>query len=83
MDQELIQIALSAPESTSFSHLNIKSTAAKYFESKNDIHNAILLYQKAGNINKAIDLCINNEMFDVLKTIGMFTFVFFLAFGPL
>ncbi len=35
----------------------------------NDLNKCAILYQKCGNINKAIDLCINKKLFNQLKII--------------
>ncbi|KAL9643912.1 hypothetical protein ABK040_013321 [Willaertia magna] len=43
---------------------------ATYFENNNLIDKSVLLYQKGGNLSKAIDLCFKYQLFDTLSTIA-------------
>lgn len=61
--QEVWNIAIDSPSV-------VKLEAAQYFEGKNMKDKAVLLYQKAGYLSKAIDLCFKSELFEVLGEIS-------------
>merc|ERR1712072_933379 len=63
LDRELVGFAL---QSTSTQMLE----TAEYFEKKGAFEKAVNLYQKGGNIPRALDLCFRAELFDVLRTIA-------------
>jgi len=69
LDGELMSFALKASEP-------LMIDCAQHFESKGDLEKAVQLYQKGGDIPKALDLCFRaggqgrSSMFDVLQTIA-------------
>jgi intraflagellar transport protein 140 len=63
LDSELTSFAL---QSTQAHMLD----AALYFEQKGAHEKAVQLYQKGGNIPKALDLCFRAQLFDVLRSIS-------------
>ena len=69
-DELLVDIALKVPDSVLTSRANPKEIAARYFEDIGDLSKAVMLYQKAGNVNKAMDLCIEGQLFDALRSIA-------------
>lgn len=64
MDQELLTLAL---ESSSTA---IKLDAAQCFEDKGQMDKAVLLYQKGGQNNKALDLSFKHNLFESLAIIS-------------
>ncbi|KAL0206504.1 hypothetical protein P9112_001811 [Eukaryota sp. TZLM1-RC] len=60
-DQEVLGFALNSSE------VKIKIDGAQYFEAKNKLDSAILLYQKANLIARALDLCIKGRRFSALR----------------
>jgi hypothetical protein len=44
--------------------------AALYFEGKNMLDRATVLFHKAGRLDHALDLCFEGQLFDALKTIA-------------
>ena len=45
-------------------------SSARYFESKGAEKRAVQLYQRAGKLAKALDLCFRARLFDELKNIA-------------
>lgn len=64
MEQEVLQLSLKA------SNKKVMLDAAAYFESKSMEDKAVLLYQRGGNLTKAIMLCVKGKLFDVLTQIA-------------
>ena len=64
MDNELLQLALEC------SSKELKVDAARFFESKDELDKAVLLYQKGGKIPRALELCFKGQLFDSLRTIS-------------
>jgi len=46
------------------------SQAAKYYEQRGQPSKAVVLYQKAGNQKRALELCFNARLFDALRKIA-------------
>uniref|UniRef100_A0A1X7VEQ4 Uncharacterized protein n=1 Tax=Amphimedon queenslandica TaxID=400682 RepID=A0A1X7VEQ4_AMPQE len=64
MEAELMNLAL-------LSTTEDKIDAAKYFETKSDSkENAILLYHRAGELSKALELCFQYRQYEVLQQIA-------------
>lgn len=63
MDSDVLTLALQAPA-------KLMLEASKYFEDRNKIDQAILLYHKAKAFNKAVSLCFQSGRFDQLGAIG-------------
>jgi len=63
LDTELMSFAL---QSTTSQMVD----CAEYFEQKGEYEKAVQLFQKGGNIPKALDLCFRAQLFDVLHTIA-------------
>jgi intraflagellar transport protein 140 len=63
LDTELMSFAL---QSTKAQMVDV----AGYFEKKTENEKAVQLYQKGGEIAKALDLCFRAQLFDVLRTIA-------------
>jgi len=70
LEELLIDIALKVPDSVLTSRSNPKEVAARYFEEIGDLSKAVMLFEKAGNINKAMELCIEGQLFDQLRNIA-------------
>ena len=47
-----------------------KLDAAAYFEDKRYLEKAVMLYEKGGNLNRALDLCFTGQLFDALRAIA-------------
>ena len=47
-----------------------KLDAAAYFEDKRYLDKAVMLYEKGGNLNRALDLCFTGQLFDALRAIA-------------
>jgi len=63
MAGELTMLSLHAPA-------KLMIEAAEYFESRNMPEKAVTLYQKGGNLSKAIDLCFRSRLFGALRDIA-------------
>mmetsp|Transcript_17764 Transcript_17764/g.41776 ORF Transcript_17764/g.41776 Transcript_17764/m.41776 type:complete len:1379 (+) Transcript_17764:96-4232(+) len=63
MQNELLALALQSP-------VRVMLETAQFFEGKNMMDQAVLLYQKAGNISKALDLCFRAKLFDSLRAMA-------------
>ena len=63
MTGELTMLAMQAPPK-----LMVESAA--YFEERNMPDKAVSLYQKAGNVSRAIDLCFRHRLFESLRGIA-------------
>ncbi|KAI5067086.1 hypothetical protein GOP47_0017614 [Adiantum capillus-veneris] len=63
IDKELLSLALQGTKKTMLS-------SAKYFEEKGCCEEAVLLYQKGGDIEKAVDVCVHFQLFDALRAIA-------------
>lgn len=48
----------------------VLSDAARYFEEIQDLERAVVLYKKAGQQSKALDLCFGARLFDALQSIA-------------
>jgi intraflagellar transport protein 140 len=59
-----MQLALAAESK------KLKIDAARYFEAKQQMDKAVLLYHKGGNVSRAVDICFNAKLFDSLRTIA-------------
>ncbi|KAK3281449.1 hypothetical protein CYMTET_10767 [Cymbomonas tetramitiformis] len=64
MDNELMNLALQSNQRS----LMVES--AHYFEEKDMCEKAVLLYQKGGNVERALDLCFRAQLFESLRTIA-------------
>lgn len=63
MDHDLMSLSLmSGPK--------VMVSSARYFESKGSIQQAVQLYQRAGRLAKALDLCFRARLFDELRNIA-------------
>lgn len=62
MDADLTALAIQSTKP-------IMVDAARYFESKGLFDKAVMLYQKGGNLQKALDLCFHAKLFDSLGLI--------------
>ena len=62
-DAELMNLALQSSQQTMLE-------VARYFESKGVNNKAVQLYQKGGNVPKALDLCFRANLFDDLRLIA-------------
>ena len=60
---ELNMMAISAPPKQ-------MCEAAAYFESRGQEDRAVMLYQKGGNVSKAVELCFRSRLFDQLREIA-------------
>ena len=60
---ELLQLALKSPS-------YITNEAANYFEEREQYDKAIILYEKLGNMPKAIDICVASSDVESLSKIG-------------
>lgn len=63
MMQEALSLSLSAPKTA-------LSKAAMKLESKGDLANAVLLYNRAGRASRALTLCLDNNLLDTLEEIS-------------
>lgn len=63
LDAELMQYALHSTD-------ELKIECANYFEQKRDFSKAVQLYQKGGDIPKALDICFKGQLFEVLRNIA-------------
>jgi len=63
MDNELMNLALQSDKDSMVD-------AAQYFEGKEMFEKAVLLYQKGGNVSKALDICFRAQLFESLRTIA-------------
>ncbi|MCO5582156.1 hypothetical protein L7F22_036046 [Adiantum nelumboides] len=63
IDKELLSLALQGTKNTMLS-------SAKYFEEKGCCEEAVLLYEKGGDIEKAVDVCVHFQLFDTLRAIA-------------
>lgn len=63
MDQQVLNIALQSSS-------DIMLDAAQYFDERGIKDKAVLLYQKSGNVARAIESCFNAQLFDVLSQIA-------------
>ncbi|KAH7331767.1 hypothetical protein KP509_20G049600 [Ceratopteris richardii] len=63
IDKELLSLALQGTKKTMLS-------SAKYFEEKGCCEEAVLLYQKGGDIEKAVDVCVHFQLYDALRAIA-------------
>ena len=64
LDALLLSAALQASDQDS------KLDAAAYFEDKRYWEKAVMLYDRGGNLNKALDLCFQGQLFDALRAIA-------------
>jgi intraflagellar transport protein 140 len=64
MDMELLTLALECDDTKA------RLDSAKYFEDNDMADKAVLLYQKAGQVNKAVEMCFKANLFESLKTIA-------------
>ena len=64
LDALLLSAALQASDADS------KLDAAAYFEDKRYWEKAVLLYDRGGNLSKALDLCFQGQLFDALRNIA-------------
>ena len=62
MDAELLSLALQSPPAA-------MNDAASYFQERGLNEKAVLLYQKAGNMGRALELCFGAQLFDSLHQI--------------
>eukprot|EP00762_Andalucia_godoyi_P000596 ANDGO_05238.mRNA.1 hypothetical protein AURANDRAFT_71429 len=62
LDQDLMTLALQGDKTT-------KKEAAQFFEENGSIDKAVILYQKAGMLGRAVQMCIDRHLFDVLDSI--------------
>jgi intraflagellar transport protein 140 len=62
-DSELVNLALRAKPS-------IMVEVARHLEAKGLNDSAVMLYQKGGNIPRALDLCFRAQLFDMLRSIA-------------
>lgn len=62
-ESELMNMALQSSQETMVD-------VAHYFEEKQVYDKAVQLYQKGGNIPRALDLCFRANLFDDLRVIG-------------
>ncbi|KAG2377637.1 hypothetical protein C9374_009153 [Naegleria lovaniensis] len=63
-DNEALNLSLQS------SNEKLMIDVAHYFESTGQTDKAVLLYQKGGNLSRAIDLCFKHQLFDTLSTIA-------------
>jgi intraflagellar transport protein 140 len=63
LQQEVMQLALQSPP-------RVMIDAAQYFEEKGQMDKAVQLYQRGGHVAKAIDMCVQGKLFDVLASIA-------------
>lgn len=63
LNADIVTLALRASKSTMVE-------AAKYLEAKGLNEDAVVLYQKGGNVPRALDLCFRSELFDQLTDIA-------------
>ena len=63
LDRELMSFALQASAA-------VMIDCAEYFERKGEVERAVSLFQKGGNIAKALDLCFRSQLFEVLRNIA-------------
>lgn len=63
MVDDILSLSFSAPQTT-------VCKAAQWFESQKEIKNAILLYSRAGRLNRALTLCFKNKQYDALDEIS-------------
>jgi intraflagellar transport protein 140 len=64
LDSQLMTLALSARNK------KLKVDAARYFEGKKKYDKAVLLYQKGGKSERALDLAFSAKLFDSLRVIA-------------
>ena len=64
LDALLLSAALQASDQDS------KLDAAAYFEEKKYWEKAVMLYDRGGNLNRALDLCFQGQLFDALRAIA-------------
>ena len=62
MDDELVSLSLMSSPA-------VQLRSAKYFEAKGAMPQAVQLYQRAGRLAKAMDLCFHAQLFDELRII--------------
>ena len=62
-DSDLMSLSL-------MSNPKVMISSAKYFESKGSVQQAVQLYQHAGRLSKALDLCFRARLFDELRNIA-------------
>jgi intraflagellar transport protein 140 len=60
LDAEIYNLGLQAPQAT-------KNTIAEYFERKNDYIKSAKLYQLAGNIKNALNICLVSQQYDLIR----------------
>ena len=65
MDNDILALSFSAP-------ITIVTKAALFYEKKKLFKNSILLYSRAGRLNKALNLCFHNKLYDSLDEISEF-----------
>jgi len=63
MENDLMSLALSSTPSN-------MNQAARYYEQNEQFARAVTLYQKAGNVSRALELCFKAELFDSLRKIA-------------
>jgi len=64
MEQDVLQLALLANKEP------ILLDAAAYFEARGMEDKAVTLYQRGGDLQRAIDICVRGKLFDVLTQIA-------------
>ncbi|ETO20870.1 hypothetical protein RFI_16339 [Reticulomyxa filosa] len=74
-DELIVSIALEADDANA-QNGHTKEIAARYFEEINEFEKAAILFHKAGNINKALELCLQEHLFDTLQNIGTLLYVY-------
>jgi intraflagellar transport protein 140 len=63
MDADLMKLALQSSNSC-------KLSTARYYERKQSYDKAVLLYQRGGNVGRALQLCFQAQLFDSLRNIA-------------
>lgn len=63
MIDDILSLSFSAPQT-------IVCRAAQWFESQKEVKNAILLYSRAGRLNRALTLCFKHKQYDALDEIS-------------
>lgn len=62
MEAELMNLALQSPP-------EMMLDSAQYFQERGQPEKAVTLYQKAGNLKRAMELCFNAQLFEPLATL--------------
>ena len=63
LDHDLMRLSVMSSKETMLS-------SARYFEAKGDMQQSVSLYQKAGAVTKALNLCFRAHLFDDLRQIA-------------